>query len=106
LDDNRIRMRDTEIRSPFERFQIPHQFQPQMTVYGAMLAVAGALTQILLGCFIAALWGARIWLTAVSSHSMFWKGLAIFGSVAGMAASLALLVYAVQMLIGRLSKKV
>ena len=98
-------MRDTEIRSPLERFAIPHQFQPQLTVYGAVLAVAAALTQILLGCLIAALWGIRIWLTAASTHSMAWKGFAIFGLVGGMAASLTLLVYAVQTAIGRLSKK-
>ena len=98
-------MRDTEVRSPFERFQIPHQFQPDLTVFGAVLAVTAALTQILLGCLIAALWGVRIWLAAASAHSMIWKSLAIFGLVSGMAVSLAALVYGVQMLVGRLSKK-
>jgi hypothetical protein len=98
-------MRDTEVRSPFERFQIPHQFPPRMTVYGAVVAVTGALTQILLGCLIAALWGVRIWLTAASAHSMVWKGFAILGLVGGMAVSLWLLVYGVQMAMGRLSKK-
>jgi hypothetical protein len=98
-------MRDTEVRSPFERFQIPHQFQPQLTVYGAVLAVTAALTQILLGCLIAALWGVRIWLAAVSTHSTVWKSFAIFGLVGGMTVSLAALVYAVHLVIGRLSKK-
>jgi len=97
-------MQDTEVRSPLERFAVPHQFQPQLTVYGALLAVTAALAQILFGCFIAALWGVSIWLTAVSTHSIVWKGFAIFGLVGGMAASLALLVFAAQLLVGRLSK--
>ena len=70
-----------------------------------MLAVAAALTQILVGCLIAALWGVQIWLTAASHHSIVWKSFAIFGFVGGMAASLGLLVYGVQMVIGRLSRK-
>ena len=74
-------------------------------MYGAALAVTGALTQILLGCLIAALWGVRIWLAAVSAHSTVWKSFAIFALFAGMAASLAALVYAVQAAVGRLSKK-
>jgi len=98
-------MSDTPIRSPFERFQIPHQFAPRMTVYGAVLAVTAALTQILFGCLIAALWGVRIWLAAASAHSTVWKSFAIFGFVGGMAVSLAALVYGVQMAVGRLSKK-
>lgn len=98
-------MHDTEIRSPLERFAIPHQFQPRLTLYGALLAVTAALTQILLGCLIAALWGVEIWLAAVSAHSMVWKSLAILGLAVGMTASLAVLVYAVQSALGRLSRK-
>jgi hypothetical protein len=98
-------MRDTEVRSPFERFQIPHQFPPQLTVYGAVLAVTAVLTQILLGCFIAALWGVRIWLAAASSHSTAWKSFAILGLVGGLAVSLAAVVYGVQTARGWLSKK-
>jgi hypothetical protein len=98
-------MRDTEVRSPLERFAIPHQFPPRLSLYSAALAVTAALAQILLGCLIAALWGVRIWLAAVSAHSTVWKSFAIFGLFAGMAASLALLVYAVQTAIGRLSKR-
>jgi len=67
--------------------------------------VTAALTQILFGCLIAALWGVRIWLAAVSTHSTVWKGFAIFGLVGGMAVSLAALVYGVQMAMGRLREK-
>jgi hypothetical protein len=98
-------MPDTEVRSPLERFAIPHQFAPRLSLYGAALAVSAALTQILLGCLIAALWGVRIWLAAVSVHTTVWKSFAICGLFAGMAVSLAILVYTVQTAIGRLSKK-
>jgi hypothetical protein len=94
-----------ELRSPFARFAVPHQFQPELTLFGAVLAIAAALTQILLGCLIAALWGVRIWLTAVSDHSKVWKSFAIFGLAGLMAGSLVLLVYVVQVVIGRLRKK-
>jgi hypothetical protein len=98
-------MQDAEVRAPLERFAIPHQFQPQLTLFGAVLAIAAALTQILFGCLIAALWGVRIWLAAVSEHSMVWKSFAILGLAGAMAGSLMLLVYGVQAVIGRLSKK-
>jgi hypothetical protein len=98
-------MRDTEVRSPLERFAIPHQFTPRLSLYEAILGVTAALTRILLGSLIAALWGVRIWLAAVSVHSTVWKSFAIFALFAGMAASLAILVYAVQTAVTRFSKK-
>jgi ABC-type Fe3+ transport system permease subunit len=98
-------MPDTGVQSPLERFAIPHQFQPRLSLYGALLAVTAALAQILLGCLIAALWGVRIWIAAASAHSTVWKSFAISGLFGGLAASLALLVYVVRLLMDRLSKK-
>jgi hypothetical protein len=91
------------MQSPFEKFAIPHTFQPRLTVYGALLAVSAALTQILLGCLIAALWGVQIWMAVASAHSVVWKSFATFGFAAGMAVSLATLVWAVQSVIRRIS---
>jgi hypothetical protein len=98
-------MRDTEVRSPLERFAIPHQFTPRLSLHGALLAVSAALTQILLGCLIGALWGVRIWLAVVSAHSTVWKSFAVVGLAGGMAVSLGALVYVVQTAILRLSRK-
>ena len=92
-----------EVQSPLEQFAIPHTFQPRLTLYGAFLAVMGALTQILLGCLIAALWGVRIWLAVVSAHSVVWKIFVTGGLAILMAASLVLLVWLVQSVIRRLS---
>jgi hypothetical protein len=97
-------MHDTDVRSPLERFAIPHKFQPRLTLYGGLLAVTAALTQIVVGSLIGALWGVRIWLAAVSMHSTAWKTFAILGLIAGLMASLAVMLFAVRALIGRLSK--
>jgi hypothetical protein len=96
-------MRDLNIRSPLEKFAVPHQFQPRLSLSGALVAVTGALARILLGCLIAALWGVWIWLTAVSPHSIFWKGAAILALAAGLAASLAALLWAISALVNYLT---
>jgi hypothetical protein len=97
-------MHDPEVRSPLERFAIPYQFAPRLTLYGGLLALTSALAQILLGCLIGALWGIRIWLVALSLHSNLWKVFAILGLAAAMLASLALLLWTVRTLMGRLAK--
>jgi hypothetical protein len=88
-------MRQFEARSPFEKFAVPHQFQPRLTIYGAFIAITGALARIFLGSLIGALWGVQIWLAAVSKHSMIWKSFAILLLTAGLAASLGALMWAV-----------
>jgi hypothetical protein len=90
-------------KSPLQQFEIPYQFQPRLSLYGALLAVTGALTQIFLGCMIGALWGVRIWLAVVSAHSTAWKSFAIFGLAVGMAASLAILIWSVRAVMRRIS---
>jgi hypothetical protein len=98
-------VQDPDARSPLERFAIPYQFAPRLTLYGGLLAVTAALLQILLGSVIGALWGIRIWLAAISAHSAAWKSFVILGLVSGMAASLAVLVWSVRALMARLSKR-
>jgi hypothetical protein len=95
LADNNLGMRDIDVPSPLENFAVPHQFQPRMGIYGAIVAVFGALARILFGSLIAALWGVQIWLAAASDHSVIWKSLAIFGLAAGLAASLGALMWAI-----------
>jgi hypothetical protein len=94
--DNKIDVRDLDIHSPLEKFALPHQFTPRLSLYGAVIGVAGAMTRILVGSLIGALWGVRIWLAAASAHSMVWKSLVILGFAAGLAASLTALMWAVR----------
>ncbi len=68
------------------------------------MAVGAALTQIVGGSVIGALWGIRIWLTAVSNHSDIWKGLAILALAVGMLISLGALIWIVRAVTGRLIK--
>jgi hypothetical protein len=96
-------MQDVEARSPLQQFEIPYQFQPRLSLYGALLAVTSALTQIFFGCMIGALWGIRIWLAVVSEHSTIWKSFAIFGLAVGMAASLTILILSVRAVLRRIS---
>jgi len=88
-------MRELDIPSPLEKFAVPHQFQPRLSLYGAFIAVTGALARILLGSFIGALWGVEIWLAIASNHSMLWKCFAVFALTSGLAASLAALMWAI-----------
>jgi hypothetical protein len=81
--------------SPLEKFAVPHQFQPRLSVYGAFVAVTGAMARILLGSLIGALWGVAIWSVATSAHSMVWKSFSILGLAAGLAISLTALMWAV-----------
>jgi hypothetical protein len=84
-----------DAKSPFEKFAVPHQFQPSLSLYGAFVAITGALARILLGSLIAALWGVQIWLAYASNHSLIWRSVAIFGLAAGLAASLGALMWAI-----------
>ena len=88
-------MREIHISSPLERFAVPHQFQPRLSFYGAVVAILGALARILLGSLVGALWGVQIWLAFASTHSAAWKGFAIFGLAAGLAVSIAALMWAI-----------
>jgi hypothetical protein len=88
-------MRDLNAPSPLEKFAVPHQFAPSLSLYGAFIAVMGALARIFLGSLAGALWGVQIWLAIASNRSTIWKGFAVFGLTAGLAGSLAALMWAV-----------
>jgi hypothetical protein len=89
-------MQDVEIHSPLEQFALPHQFTPRLSLLGAVVAVMGALARIFLGSLIGALWGVQIWIAIASYHSIVWKSFVVFGLSAGLAASLAALMWAVE----------
>jgi hypothetical protein len=88
-------MRDLDVPSPLEQFALPHQFTPRLSLFCAFVEVTGALVRIILGSLIGALWGVEIWIAIASNHSTIWKILVIFGLCAGLAASLAALMWAV-----------
>ncbi len=93
--DNQIGMREIQTTSPLEKFAVPHQFQPRLSLYGALVAITAALARILLGSLIGALWGVQIWLAFASTRSAAWKGFTIFGLGVGLAVSIAALMWAV-----------
>jgi hypothetical protein len=96
-------MHEPPVQPPLARFAVPYQFQPRLTFLGALLAVVAALTQIILGCLVAALWGVRIWMAAVSEHGMPWKILVIATLAAGMAISLGLLFWGIKAVMRRIN---
>jgi len=64
-------------RSIAERFAVPHAFPPDLSFPEALIAVAAALSRIVLGSVLFAVWGvfsARAW-SAIPSH--FWRATAI-----------------------------
>jgi hypothetical protein len=64
-------------RSLAERFAIPHDFPPNLSLPEALIRVAAALARILLGSLMFAVWGvfsARTW-SSIPSH--FWRTVAI-----------------------------
>jgi hypothetical protein len=64
-------------RTLAQRFAIPHDFPPNLTLPEALVRVAGALARILLGSTLFAFWGlfsARAW-SAIPSP--FWRAAAI-----------------------------
>jgi hypothetical protein len=89
-------MQEMKARSPLEQFAVPHQFTPRLSLYGGLVAVIGAMMRILFGSLISALWGVTIWRTAESAYSTVLKSLIIFGLAAGLAVSLAALMWAVE----------
>jgi hypothetical protein len=86
---------------PFEKLALPHQFQPRLTVYGAVVAVSGALARVFLVSLTGALWGVGIWMAADSSHTMIWKSATIGSLATGMAMTLAAVLWAVQAVVNR-----
>jgi ABC-type Fe3+ transport system permease subunit len=89
-------MQEVNVHSPLEQFALPHQFTPRLSLFGACVAIAGAMARILIGSLIGALWGVRIWLAVASNHSIVWKSLVVSLLAAGLAASLTALMWAVQ----------
>jgi hypothetical protein len=87
---------EAEVHSPLEKFAVPHQFTPRLSLYGALIAVSAAIVRILFGSLIGALWGVEIWRTAASAHSMIWKSFVIFFLAASLAGCLTALMWAVK----------
>jgi len=94
-----------DVQSPLHQFALPHQFQPRLTLYGAVIAVSAALTQIVMGSLIAALWGVGIWQSVASKHSALWKFFVIPADVVGLAGSLGAMFWMVHRAAVHLDKK-
>jgi len=88
-------MRETNATSPLHQFAVPHQFQPELSLYGALVEVAAAMARIFAVCALGALWGVCIWSAWASTHSIAWKILAISVYVLALASSLTALLWAI-----------
>jgi len=60
-------------RSPFERFQIPYTFKPNLSVGEAVAAAVVAFLRILLGSLLFAFWGAYSLAALTRIRSWFWR---------------------------------
>jgi hypothetical protein len=58
-------------RSPFERFAIPHMFQPKLTPSQAFGAALRAFLRIILGSLLFGVWGAYAMLMWTSIHNPY-----------------------------------
>ena len=88
-------IRKIEAIAPFEKFEIPYQFQPRLSLYGGIVAIMGAMTRILLGSLFGALWGVAIWSAAASHHAIVLKCILIPIYAAGLTLSMTALMWAV-----------
>jgi|ERR1035438_2229139 hypothetical protein len=92
-------------RSLAQRFAIPHDFPPNLSVREAVIRVAAALARILLGSLLFALWGvfsARTW-SAIPSH--FWKAAAILPLVLLFLAPFTALMAGISVMVRAVSPK-
>ena len=89
-------MQDLDVHGPLGQFALPHQFTPRLSLFGACIAIAAALTRIFVGSLIGALWGVAIWSMAASKQWIAVKSLVILLLVVGLAASLTALMWAVR----------
>ncbi|HLK19019.1 MAG TPA: hypothetical protein VKT81_08685 [Bryobacteraceae bacterium] len=86
-----------------QRFAVPHDFPPDLTLLEALVRVAGALARILLGSALFAFWGlfaARVW---NSITSLFWHAVVLLPLLALFAVPFAGLMIGVASLVRKLS---
>ena len=77
--------------SPFERFRVPYQYQPQTTVAGAGYFALVALVRIFLGSLLFAVWGATIWMVCATYSNTIVRVALVIPLLAGLAITMALL---------------
>lgn len=77
--------------SPFERFRVPYQYQPQTTVAGAGYFALVALIRIFLGSLLFAVWGASIWMVCATFHNLTVRIALVIPLAAGLVITMALL---------------
>jgi len=95
-----------ETRSDSDRFPLPHQFQPRLSLYGALIAITAALARIFLVSGVGALWGVGIWYAADSKMSLLLKIPVIFLAAVGMFTSIAGLLRGIHLLVEHLTPPV
>jgi hypothetical protein len=64
---------EEEARATHERFAIPFTFKPHLSFSEALVATAGALSRILLGSLLFAIWGTYSLVAWATIRSTFWR---------------------------------
>ncbi|MEO8659868.1 MAG: hypothetical protein ABI693_15470 [Bryobacteraceae bacterium] len=93
------------VRSIAERFSTPHSFNPDLTPAAAAVAVVGALTRIVLGSLLFALWGVSAALLWNAIPNPFWEWTALVFMVLLFLVALAALMIAISAAVKALTPK-
>jgi hypothetical protein len=92
-------------RPLYERFALPHDFKPQLTLLDAVIAAGGAFLRIVLGSVLFAVWGAYS-LTAWSAiRNPFLRVAALLSLFTAFLLSMAALLLAIAALVQTLLKR-
>lgn len=90
---------DDPRRSSYERFAIPYNFKPQLSVVEAAISAAGAFLRIFFGSILFAIWGAYTLFAWSSIHNVLLRGSAVLALLLLFAAAFAVLMLAVSALV-------
>jgi hypothetical protein len=90
-------------RSIADRFAVPHNFPPDLTVPEAMIRVAGALTRIFLGSLLFAVWGVGAAVTLRDIPNLFLRIAAFIPLLGIFVAALTMLMLAITALVHKIS---
>ncbi len=90
---------DDPPRSSYERFAIPYNFKPQLSVVEAAISAAGAFLRIFFGSILFAIWGGYTLFAWSSIRNVILRGGALLALLLLFAAALGTLLLAISALV-------
>jgi hypothetical protein len=94
-----------ENRTLAERFAIPHAFTPNLSVSEAIVAALGAMTRIVLGSLLFAIWGVYSIRSFESIENHFWRAAVVAPLVLTFAVLFAALMIGISAVLKKVSPK-